>query len=924
MSAYNSKKKAVKVALSLAMLALALPQFTPAHAASNIATSSSSAGFGDPIFERVWNHTDKPVQERVVARSWTWGSSPFYTSYEPYAEGPGGQHVVTYFDKSRMEINDPSADRNSQWFVTNGLLVVDMISGRIQTGEKMFAPASPAHIPVAGDASASTNAPTYAALAKVASLEGDKRAPNRSGQPINEYLTRTGSIGGFEGPAGGVRYGAYEPVLGHNIADVFWSFMNSKGVTYRDGQYVQDDRVVDWLFAMGYPITEPYWIEITVNGQEKWVLMQAFQRRVLTYSPDNPEGWKVEMGNVGRAYFDWRYNQAGQGAPSATPTSTPVRTSTPLPTSTATPTPLPRAGIAINPTQGNINTQITVAGKGFPAHAGVTVSAEKPGANYFKNITTVAARPDGSFEAKITLPTDAAQLDEITIVASANAGTIRATQTYRLSYSPSVSVAPDEVVANGSIRAQGEGFPAGVAISLGLLHTNGTTEWLTTTDADRGGYFNATLAIRQKPVGTQFRVVAATSSGFKATSPDVITVIAQPSARVQPDYGPTGVYVTFSGNAWPARRPLSIGIKVANSPSEGWFPATIASDAYGNFSTQVWIGSEYASYSEVRLIVAEGISTVRLEAPYFITRPPTSTPVVPPTATPTSPTATATATPVPQVPTLSVQPDALSVGQAATAMGSRWPAGATVSLGLARGSSGSAEESLGVARADERGNFNHSFALSARWKDAGQITLVASVPGMAPVTTQLRVISQGGRIVPAGLPMYVYSLGSRNGPLTFKARAEGWLPDSAVHINVVSVDGSINALVATATVKQDGTFNVAFNADPAWRGRNDLGVHSTAADGQQFSLRHLPFTDLTKVSGSGNTYQASGHNWPATTKVIAVLRVDGEPESEIGSATTDGVGQFTLQVNLPKTPAGAKNEIELRAADQPYSAWFDY
>ena len=52
---------------------------------------------------------------------------------------------------------------------------------------------------------------------------------------------------------------------------------------------------MNWVYVMGYPLTEPYWIRIKAGGQERWVLMQAFQRRVLTYSPFNAEGWKVEM-----------------------------------------------------------------------------------------------------------------------------------------------------------------------------------------------------------------------------------------------------------------------------------------------------------------------------------------------------------------------------------------------------------------------------------------------------------------------------------------------------------------------------------------------------------------------------------------------------------------------------------------------------
>ena len=42
---------------------------------------------------------------------------------EDYAGAPGGKRVVQYFDKSRMEINDPdSPDAGTIWFVTNGLL----------------------------------------------------------------------------------------------------------------------------------------------------------------------------------------------------------------------------------------------------------------------------------------------------------------------------------------------------------------------------------------------------------------------------------------------------------------------------------------------------------------------------------------------------------------------------------------------------------------------------------------------------------------------------------------------------------------------------------------------------------------------------------------------------------------------------------
>jgi hypothetical protein len=48
---------------------------------------------------------------------------------EPYNDSPDGVRLVQYTDKSRMEINDPTGDPNELWFVTNGLLVVEMVDG---------------------------------------------------------------------------------------------------------------------------------------------------------------------------------------------------------------------------------------------------------------------------------------------------------------------------------------------------------------------------------------------------------------------------------------------------------------------------------------------------------------------------------------------------------------------------------------------------------------------------------------------------------------------------------------------------------------------------------------------------------------------------------------------------------------------------
>jgi hypothetical protein len=84
--------------------------------------------------------------------------------------------------------------------------------------------------------------------------------------------------------------------------------MNSSGPVYENGRY-GEGAIVDWLFAFGYPIGEAHWIVANVGGVPTDVLVQPFERRVLTYVPGNPPGFQVEMGNVGQHYYRWRYGE---------------------------------------------------------------------------------------------------------------------------------------------------------------------------------------------------------------------------------------------------------------------------------------------------------------------------------------------------------------------------------------------------------------------------------------------------------------------------------------------------------------------------------------------------------------------------------------------------------------------------------------
>ena len=87
----------------------------------------------DPAMIALWERTDRPVANHDVNRSWMWGPEANHIRMEPYTYSalPNNQRLVAYFDKSRMEVNNPDGDADSVWYITNGRLVWEMMTGRI-------------------------------------------------------------------------------------------------------------------------------------------------------------------------------------------------------------------------------------------------------------------------------------------------------------------------------------------------------------------------------------------------------------------------------------------------------------------------------------------------------------------------------------------------------------------------------------------------------------------------------------------------------------------------------------------------------------------------------------------------------------------------------------------------------------------------
>lgn len=298
--------------------------------------------FADPAFEQVWNRTDAAVRDRRSDASWLWGPEPLSGGLrEAYAQSPGGTRLVQYFDKARMEINNPAANRGELWFVTNGLLPIEMITGQLQVGDAQFEQRQPATIPAVGDPD--NTFPTYADLGRVYARQG---AGDRVGNPVTGQLNPDGTIGAYDAYRNDPATLVALVENGHGVPTAFLNYMNAQSGS------------LGRLFAFGAPVSGAYWVTAKVANQQQPVMVQVFERRVLTYTPGNDQQFRVESGNVGRHYLQWRY---------------------PAPT------------VAVTPAQAPAGTTFTVQVSGLPSGEQATVTVNPapfdPVGGYSQQIT---------------------------------------------------------------------------------------------------------------------------------------------------------------------------------------------------------------------------------------------------------------------------------------------------------------------------------------------------------------------------------------------------------------------------------------------------------------------------------------------------------------------------------------------------------
>ena len=246
----------------------------------------------DPAFWFQWRTSDLPVANGQVQRSWLWGPTAIFSGTEALAEAPDGKQAVVYFDKGRMEIPNPNPPQPTRFLVTPGALARELVSGQIMTGAAQRETKPPPEIVLAGD-DPNADAPTYATFNKLGAGTDTNKSQDKTGQPAEATLSRDGTVRTNPGLGALAKIAAFVPETGHNLPDVFLNYY--KAQTW------------DWIYVAGYPISEPYWAHVSIAGQTRDVLVQVFERRTITFDPGAPDGYKVQFGNVGRHYYDWRY-----------------------------------------------------------------------------------------------------------------------------------------------------------------------------------------------------------------------------------------------------------------------------------------------------------------------------------------------------------------------------------------------------------------------------------------------------------------------------------------------------------------------------------------------------------------------------------------------------------------------------------------
>lgn len=188
---------------------------------------------------------------------------------------------IQYFEKGRIEYQGYMG-LSGEWEYTYGLLVPEMLGEVTSANNLSISATSVTYVQLR----------TYADPARrVAPPAGFTGGTQKTADGENVFIPQSATLG---------------VEAGYMVPTYFWDYMNS-GV-FPGG----------WLHDLGLPVSVPFEATVMKDSVERSVHMQAFERGILTYAPQNPDRFKVERANIGADYLAMlQQSQGGQQDPTA-------------------------------------------------------------------------------------------------------------------------------------------------------------------------------------------------------------------------------------------------------------------------------------------------------------------------------------------------------------------------------------------------------------------------------------------------------------------------------------------------------------------------------------------------------------------------------------------------------------------------------
>jgi hypothetical protein len=226
--------------------------------------------------------------------------------------------------------------------------------------------------------------------------------------------------------------------------------------------------------------------------------------------------------------------------------------------------------IALNPTSGNVDAQVTVNGKGFRASAAITVSFA--GVQVSTTPATIMTDLSGNFTATFRVPSAASGAHAVTAT-----GSLGNTASADFTVTPSTALSPTSGPAGAQVTVNGTGFAANSAVAIAYDGTLQTTNPSNVTTSAAGS-FSAIFSV-PLPSTTGAHTVRTASGSANVNATFTVTASAIPSITLSPTSGAIGTNVTVTGSHYPASTAVQVtfnGTNVANTTSTATGSITIS------------------------------------------------------------------------------------------------------------------------------------------------------------------------------------------------------------------------------------------------------------------------------------------------------------------------------------------------------------